>query len=362
MEFNDMSCLNCISCSSNTKESECISCNNGHNMCRDCFENQIHSQISSESIGEFTNNSCKIVCKFCTGEKAVFADKKVIANISDDLCEMLIKVREDIIMKKTEIECEKRHEQNMKKSKIDQHRNFICENILTLHCSNKRCNAAIFDFTGCFAIECASCKGNMCGWCLGDFSPDAHEHVKICKHSLNKGSVFGTFDQFNLTHTKKRAIGVKKYLESIFLEDEKEEVKKAIKKDLTDLHINVMETEVAVTTTAAVAAVAAADDVPAPIIEQNHNIFERLLHGFPFPENQRHDMRENRHEYDFAQELEQVLEQDRPQRERQLQQDLNKIYHNFDMYEIDKITHNLTYYKMDEYFNNKSKINYDSWY
>ena len=194
---------NCINCYSEISKKECISCDNNHDMCQECFETQVHSQISQESIGEFANNLCKITCKYCS-TKNTFTDKKVIANISENLCEQFFKIKEDILTRKAEIEYEKRHCENISKSKIEQHCNFICENILTLHCTNKKCNTAIFDFNGCFAIECASCKSNLCAWCLGDYSPDAHQHVKTCKYSLNPGSVFGTFEQFNKIHIKKK--------------------------------------------------------------------------------------------------------------------------------------------------------------
>jgi len=215
--------INCINCFTEILFNDSISCMNKHKIC-------------SESIGEFTNNLCKIVCKYCE-TKTIFTDKKVIANISDELCEQLFKIREDIASKRTEIDCKKRYENNLHNSIINKHRNFICENILTLHCPNKKCNIAIFDFTGCFAIECASCKSSICGWCLGDYSPNAHSHVKNCTFSLNQGSVYGTFEQFNQVHIKKRTANVKKYLELIYDKDECKEVKKKLYKDLLDLNI-----------------------------------------------------------------------------------------------------------------------------
>lgn len=223
---------NCVCCNDEINKTN-LSCCNNHNMCYDCFNNQFNSQTNQTSVGDFIANNCKIVCGYC---KAPYSDKMIIANITDEQYQNLCKIREDVIISKAESECEKKLEQKQKKSKIEQHRAYICENILTLHC--KRCNSAIFDFDGCFAIECNACKGSMCGWCLGDFSPDAHQHVMTCKHSLNPGSHHGTFEQFNQIHTQKRAKEIKKYLASIYLDEEKEQVKLAIKKDLEDIGVN----------------------------------------------------------------------------------------------------------------------------
>jgi hypothetical protein len=53
------------------------------------------------------------------------------------------------------------------------------------------------------------CKSNFCGWCLDDFSPDAHFHVKSCEKSLNKESVYGTLNQFNNVHNARRTQEIK---------------------------------------------------------------------------------------------------------------------------------------------------------
>lgn len=225
----------CVSCFDTIEKAiGCISCTNNHKLCDECFANQFNSQTDPCSVGEFINNDCKIVCGFC---KVPFTDKTIISNISDEQYQQLCKIREDVIVKKTEKDVEQRLEKSLTISMTEKHRKFICEKILTLHCV--KCDAAILDFDGCFAIECASCKANFCGWCLGDFSPDAHAHVKKCSKSLCKGSVHGTFEQFNAVHCEKRANDVEKYLASIYSSEEANQVKLAIEKDLADLNINI---------------------------------------------------------------------------------------------------------------------------
>jgi hypothetical protein len=235
------SCASCFEQISSTNSSNStnftnhnISCCNSHILCIDCFTHQFNSQVEPSSVGQFIENKCKIVCGFC---KVPFQDKTIMQFLTDEQYDKLSKLREDVIVRKTELECEKKLLLHATQSKIDQHRTFICENILTLHC--ERCNSAILDFDGCFAIECATCKSNFCGWCLKDFSPDAHAHVRSCRYSLNRGSVHGTFEQFNQNHRKKRTQDVRRYVESIYSEEEKEAVKLAIKKDLDDLGISI---------------------------------------------------------------------------------------------------------------------------
>lgn len=319
--------ITCINCFGELSPKECISCQNYHDMCKDCFETQVHSQICPESIGEFTNNSCKIVCKYCS-TKTVFTDKKVISNISEELCEQLFKIREDIASKKTELDCDKRHAENLHKSIVDKHHIFICENILTLHCTNKECNAAIFDFTGCFAIECASCKNSICGWCLNNFASDneAHSHVKTCVCSLNQGSYYGTLEQFNQVHIKKRTKNVKKYLESIYDEKVRSEVTKRLDKDLSDLNIQLVQTSNVSAASAASAASATDTD---------HNIPPRR-------ERRERGERGEREEREERGEREEIIIQ-------QIDNINNnyKIIHNFDLHGYNKIIkyHDFNTYK-----------------
>jgi len=202
-------------------------------MCKSCFELQVTSQCDPTSNGDFIDNGSKIVCGYC---KEQFNDREVISNIDDATYEKFKKAQEDSITSKAYKECEEQFIKTQKQSKIAAHKTYICENILTLHC--EKCNAAVLDFDGCFAITCAECKGSMCGWCMKDFSPDAHDHVKKCPHSLCPGSFHGSFEQFTAVHKKNRLVLTAKYLDSIFDAEERNEVIKIIKKELDDLGID----------------------------------------------------------------------------------------------------------------------------
>jgi hypothetical protein len=58
-------------------------------------------------------------------------------------------------------------------------RKHIEEEILQPKCPRQSCRRGFFDFEGCFAISCSSCKCKFCGWRLRDRGDsDAHTHVR----------------------------------------------------------------------------------------------------------------------------------------------------------------------------------------
>lgn len=230
--------MQCIICEESTL---CVSCTNNHSMCVSCFTTQVRSQISSDSVGKFVLNNAKIVCSYCA---IPFDDLQVIRNIDDTTYEAFAKAKEDVTARKTEEECERRFKETQTQSKILQHKTHICENILTIHC--KRCNAAVLDFDGCFAVECVTCKANWCAWCLKDCGTDAHEHVKHCQHSLCQGSVHGTLEQFNDVHKKRKKCEVIAYLDTILDVNDKNKVISLINKDLMDLGIDIGKKDIVI--------------------------------------------------------------------------------------------------------------------
>lgn len=221
----------CSICGDLFECTEYVECQNNHSMCTSCFSNQVSSQISVLSTGTFAKNNCKILCSYC---KIPFSDKCIAMNTNSEVYEEFIKIKIDISTTKAVAEQEQISKTKLLQSEIERHRNHICENILTTHCNN--CNAAILDFDGCFAVECNRCKASMCGWCMGDFSPDAHSHVKTCVQSLNPGSVHGTQEQFTECQKAKKTKEVKEYLNTLS-SDKKSQVIVSIQKELGELNI-----------------------------------------------------------------------------------------------------------------------------
>ena len=108
----------------------------------------------------------------------------------------------------------------------------------------------IIDFDGCFAVQHSEgehgqykqgCGLYFCGWCLEKFESNygCHNHVKVCQHNLQPGSYYGTKDNFNRVHAQRRRASVLTYLQNVVDVQEREEIKKALIRDLNDLGINI---------------------------------------------------------------------------------------------------------------------------
>ena len=135
------------------------------------------------------------------------------------------------------------------KAATERHRQKIIEDILTLRCPH--CNLVIIDFDGCFAVQHSEgeqgrykhgCGLYFCGWCLEKCrtNDDCHNHVKACQHNLHPGSYSGTIDEFNRIHAQRRRALVLTYLQNIVVDvQEREEIKRALRRDLNDLGINI---------------------------------------------------------------------------------------------------------------------------
>ena len=95
-------------------------------------------------------------------------------------------------------------------------RQHIEEEILQLKCPRASCRAAFYDFEGCFAISCGSCKCHFCGWCLadcGDSSRLAHLHVRSCRSKPPGADMFfGSLHDFRAAHTRRCRDAVAAYL------------------------------------------------------------------------------------------------------------------------------------------------------
>ena len=134
------------------------------------------------------------------------------------------------------------------KAATERHRQKIIEDILTLRCPH--CNLVIIDFDGCFAVQHSGgeqgrykqgCGLYFCGWCLEKCrtNDDCHIHVKACKYNLHPGSYYGTIDEFSRVHNQRRRALVLTYLQNVVDVQEREEIKRVLRRDLNDLGINI---------------------------------------------------------------------------------------------------------------------------
>ena len=203
--------------------------------------------------------STKTVCSECNDDKAVAAYMSAIRTADVDEAESRSKAEKDALERRIEevrLEGElKLHEHNEKerlKAVASLHRHRINNNILTTKCPH--CSLAFVDWTMCFAVKCESeyagrtigCQKHFCGWCITGFSDqfECHEHVKVCRNSLNPGSYYGRnqFDpteDFNRAQAPIRKANIERYLvDNNLTSKEREAVISAMQTtDLTPLGI-----------------------------------------------------------------------------------------------------------------------------
>lgn len=193
---------------------ECKS-NAKHFLCQTCIESMVESQVSDQ-------NKANITCCICI-PGTNYPDKDIARMVSDGVWTKLSKLKENLIRAD-----EQRNFESWKADYIRQHGagasvqadrlaihfKHITEDILNIHCQNENCGAVIYDFDGCFAVECQLCGHNFCGWCLTDCVEDAHPHVMHCPlNTLHRGSYCGTIEEFNQVHTARRKKEVEKYIQ-----------------------------------------------------------------------------------------------------------------------------------------------------
>jgi hypothetical protein len=93
------------------------------------------------------------------------------------------------------------------------HVKHIQEEIFNLRCP--RCSAAFFEFDGCAAVVCGSCRCGFCGLCLQDCGNDAHEHVRQCPKNPEKNNYFVSDAGLSKAHREMRITKLKLYIEEI---------------------------------------------------------------------------------------------------------------------------------------------------
>ena len=234
----------------------------------DCFSDMVSSQAGDQN--NFERNGDSIVCAYCVAfvPKVVSTfDLSLIAKQSNtEALGQFISAGKFVVQTKAEVALEKRqleHADELQKLReahiedkgarmkaaTERHRQKIIEDILTLRCPH--CNLVIIDFNGCFAVQHSEgeqgrykqgCGLYFCGWCLEKCrtNDDCHNHVKACQHNLHPGSYYGTIDEFNRVHAQRRRALVLTYLQNIVVDvQEREEIKRALRRDLNDLGINI---------------------------------------------------------------------------------------------------------------------------
>jgi hypothetical protein len=105
------------------------------------------------------------------------------------------------------------------------------DTIMNLSCPHRGCGAYYAEFTGCMALQCASCRKHFCGYCHTGFqnSKATHHHVREClMNETNNGSYYATAEEIKTAQRRYRTREIKKFLRSF-----KKQLQNAIVIELT---------------------------------------------------------------------------------------------------------------------------------
>lgn len=119
---------------------------------------------------------------------------------------------------------------------VFKHVRIIQETILNLSCPN--CKTAFYEFDGCAAVTCGTCKAGFCGLCLLHCGSDAHSHVPHCPKNPS-GSVYVEKTQLDAAHLKMRNTKLREYVGRQMNSKVQQGVIQSIRKDLIDLGMDV---------------------------------------------------------------------------------------------------------------------------
>ena len=245
------------------KDSECVVCfqnihraqipivcrgavDRKHYMHRDCFSLTVSNQLAVNDRIRFRENNRKIVCPNCFG---AYKDKDIITNVDNELWNLFLEARDDVQRQITEEELQRRVKEEEDKrrqaaghreGRVERHRNYIVENILTLKCP--RCRQAILDFQegDCFAIRCA-CRCSFCGWCLADCGNDAHPHVRACPLNPRPNDIYGSVAEFHHHHNARKRQSILQYIDSnLVAVEDRRYVLQAVREDLHNVGLEVI--------------------------------------------------------------------------------------------------------------------------
>lgn len=129
--------------------------------------------------------------------------------------------------------------QNGVSNLVYKHVRIIQETIFNLSCPN--CSSAFFEFDGCVAVTCGTCKAGFCGLCLQNCGTDAHNHVLSCaKNPKNPKDYYVEKSQLDAVHLDMRNQKLKDYLDrNRFNAKVHEQIIEKIRKDLMDLRMKI---------------------------------------------------------------------------------------------------------------------------
>ena len=228
-------------CSDECSSLKGIRCPNKHFTCDECF----CPYVGSVCDDALSKGCLEVKCAECI---FVFQDHDVCQHVDPETYRKFDETGKKLREQKAIEEEKQRREEELQRQlrmgeeerKINDAKNTITEDILTLKCPS--CKAAFVDFTGCFALSCESCPCRFCAGCLAPANSghECHRHVSACEVCRKAGvrGYFGTFPQFEQIHKTRRSKLMKEFLERPDKRELAGKVVEAMRKELEDLDLH----------------------------------------------------------------------------------------------------------------------------
>ena len=236
------SSLDAMMCSDECSSLKGIRCPNTHFTCDDCFSGYVGSVCDNalskgclevkcaECIFVFEDHAVCLACESRAYQKFDAAGKRLTEQKT---------IEEENQRRQDELQRQQRMSEEERK--INDAKNTITEDILTLKCPRSSCKAAFVDFEGCFALSCGSCPCQFCAGCLKDCgdSSDMLTGTSLVAMSAmgwsNDRRVFTVPKlHFKKIHKKRRSKLLKEFLERPDMRELAGKLVEALRKDLED--------------------------------------------------------------------------------------------------------------------------------
>ena len=195
-----------------------------HFVCNKCLAGHVRGR-ATQSLSDIAKRNARICCPGAAEEtcaSAPYADDDLAVHLraSPGVFTLYLDGRKKLLEQslaqdanlRLQAELKNLIEMDQDERKVLQARMYIVEEILNLKCP--RCHAVFIDFSGCFALKCASCPCSFCAWCLADCGSDAHAHVaQQCSHKPSGAQKYhGSFAEFEAQNLRRRKRMLDAYL------------------------------------------------------------------------------------------------------------------------------------------------------
>lgn len=210
----------CIACGKATPTSESISCPDRHDLCVNCFQRDVTSQMSTLRL--FEERLCKYKCCACS-----YLFPNVVDYLSTSSLQVYQESVESVRIAKAQRAQELEAIQHVEavsmnssdqKTRVIAHFNEIVRQFFELSCPGCRGGLPLeqIDFNRCMGQTCLNpqCGVTLCIWCLKNVGAGYAEHIKWCSSNPRPGSTTSSLQELRTQKNNAIRTGVPLYLQS----------------------------------------------------------------------------------------------------------------------------------------------------